>query len=139
LCVGLILVSTEQKSRSSREAMKESRDTSPYYPVWPSKVKQDIAAIKPMIADRSFGLLGQIAEQNALCMHALMQTAVPPTYYALPETLAAMRAVWALRKEGVSVYFTQDAGPNLKLLFEKSSEPSVRKRFPDMIVVEPFK
>lgn len=62
-------------------------------------------------------------------MHATLLTAQPPISYYLPETIAAMQRVWRLRAQGVSVYFTQDAGPNLKLLFLSKDEKSLKKIF----------
>ena len=43
-----------------------------------------------------------------------------------------------LRKEGLQVYFTQAAGPNLKLLFQEADEYCLKAAFPNMIVVHPF-
>ena len=61
-------------------------------------------------------------------MHALMQTATPTISYCLPETTQLMRQVWALRDKGIEVYFTQDAGPNIKLIFmKKFGGPSLLK------------
>ena len=84
------------------------------------------------IAQKDFSLLGQTAESNALTMHATMLSAWPPITYWLPETLIAMQQVWQLRKAGIEVYFTEDAGPNLKLLFLKENENIVRQVFPEM-------
>ena len=71
-------------------------------------------------------------------MHALMLATRPPIVYALPETVAAMRKIWAMRAEGLPLWFTMDAGPNVKLLFEAKDEAHVRERFPTVEVVAPF-
>jgi diphosphomevalonate decarboxylase len=117
LCVGLLLVNKNEKKLSSREAMQRTIDTSPLYCAWPEKVTQDMAAIKKAIQEKNFPLLGQTAESNALTMHATMLSAWPPISYFLPETIEAMHKIWKLREQGIGLYFTQDAGPNLKLLF----------------------
>ena len=62
----------------------------------------------------------------------------PPIVYALPETVAAMRTVWAAREAGLPLWFTMDAGPNVKLLFEARDEARVRDMFPAVEVVAPF-
>jgi len=49
-----------------------------------------------------------------------------------------MERVWAARADSTPVYFTMDAGPNLKLLFEEGSAASVLERFPEAKVVAPF-
>jgi len=38
----------------------------------------------------------------------------------------------------MQLYFTMDAGPNLKLLFLKENQAAVKKLFPDVQVVNPF-
>ena len=72
-------------------------------------------------------------------MHATMIGAWPPVLYWLPESVAAMHAIWQAREEGLRVYFTMDAGPNVKLLFMAEDEPSVRHRFPNVEIVAPFR
>ena len=71
-------------------------------------------------------------------MHATMHAARPPVNYWLPTSIEAMEQVWALRAEGVEVYFTMDAGPNLKLLFQARDAAAVRAAFPKLRVVAPF-
>ena len=46
-----------------------------------------------------------------------MLAARPPIIYSQPETIHALSKVHTLRHSGIEVYATQDAGPNLKLLF----------------------
>ena len=71
-------------------------------------------------------------------MHATMLAARPAVMYWLPESLAAIHQVRALREDGVPVYFTMDAGPNLKLLFLKKETPAVRGAFRGLKVIAPF-
>jgi diphosphomevalonate decarboxylase len=138
LCIGLLLVSTKEKSISSRAAMQRTVDTSALYPAWPEKVNVDLAALKTAIQTKDFQLLGKTAESNALTMHSTMLSAWPPVSYFLPKTMAAMQKIWQLRQEGLSLYFTQDAGPNLKLLFLQQDKPLIQAYFPRLEVVQPF-
>jgi diphosphomevalonate decarboxylase len=138
LCVGLLILNQQEKIISSREAMQCTVQTSALYAAWPSTVNRDLQILKEAIQDHDFHRLGCAAESNALAMHATMLSAWPPIQYALPETLLAMQTVWALRQAGVPLYFTQDAGPNLKLLFLKSESDCVRHSFPAIDIVQPF-
>jgi len=138
LRVGLHILDTQQKPLSSREAMHRTVLTSKLYSVWPVQVSADMQALKTALASRDFALLGQVSESNALAMHATMTSAWPPVMYAQPETVAAMHAVWRLRADGVPVYFTQDAGPNLKLLFESKTYSQIKTVFPNLEVCAPF-
>ena len=83
-------------------------------------------------------MLGQTAEQNALSMHATMIASWPPLLYWQPESVAAMQKVWQLREQGLPVYFTMDAGPNLKLLFQRADRDELLLHFPNLETVEPF-
>ena len=94
--------------------------------------------MKQAIKIRNFSLLGGTAESNALAMHATMLSSWPPICYFLPETIAMMHQIWELRAQGLEVYFTQDAGPNLKLLFLEKDKSKVIEVFPEIEVVGVF-
>lgn len=139
LCVGLLILNDKEKSISSKEAMQRTVTTSGLYSAWPSKVNKDLSFLKQAITMRDFELFGKTAESNALTMHAMMQSAWPPIIYTLPETLYAMQKIWELRREGLALYFTQDAGPNLKLLFLKNDIETIHNHFPTMDAIDIFK
>lgn len=138
LRIGLVTISDREKPIGSREAMGHTRATSPLYAAWPGTVTRDLTELKHAIRTRNFTRFGEIAEGNALAMHATMIAARPAVLYWLPGSVEAIHAVHALRAEGCEVYFTMDAGPNLKLLFRKSDLRGVVKEFSDLQVVVPF-
>lgn len=126
------------KPLGSGAAMKRSVETCPFYSQWPALVERDLAGLQSAIHAHDLPRLGEIAESNALAMHSLMMATRPPILYALPQTLTAIHTVCQARQQGIPVWFTMDAGPNLKLLFEASSEPDVRALFPEMNAIAPF-
>jgi diphosphomevalonate decarboxylase len=134
LRVGLLVLEAGKKPIGSREAMRRTVGTSPCYQTWPDIVARDMASLKAAIAVRDFPSLGQAAETNALAMHATMMTAQPPVLYWKPASVAAMHAVWEARADGLELYFTMDAGPNLKLLFLAADAAAVGERFPALRV-----
>ena len=138
LRVGAVVLCSAEKPIGSREGMKRSVETCEFYREWPGRVAKDLVALKAAIAQKDFAALGEIAEGNALAMHALMAATRPPIVYALPETVAALRKIWAARAAGLALWFTMDAGPNVKLLFEARDEARVRDVFPAVEVVAPF-
>ena len=138
LRVGALVLCSDEKPIGSREGMKRSVETCEFYREWPGRVAKDLAALKAAIAQQDFAAMGSIAEANALAMHALMAATRPPIVYALPETVAAMRTIWAARAAGLALWFTMDAGPNVKLLFEARDEARVREVFPAVEIVAPF-
>ena len=138
LRLGLIKVSTVPKTVSSRTAMKRTKRTSALYEAWPVKVEHDLMMLKEAIGAGDFDTFGQVAEGNALAMHATMIGAWPPVLYWLPESVAVMRDIWDAREQGVRVFFTMDAGPNVKLLFLAEDIATVERHFPGVEVVTPF-
>lgn len=61
---------------------------------------------------------GQIAEAEALTLHALMMSSNPPFILMQPNTIAAIQKVQQFRQENtLPLYFSLDAGPNLHLLY----------------------
>jgi diphosphomevalonate decarboxylase len=65
------------------------------------------------ILDKDFFTLADIAEQDSNMMHAVMLTSTPRLLYWLPATIEIMHAVETWRKEGLRVFYTIDAGPNV--------------------------
>ncbi|MEM9242680.1 MAG: diphosphomevalonate decarboxylase [Pseudomonadota bacterium] len=138
LCVGLLLFKTEPKKMSSGKAMRLTM-ASEFYQAWPARVDNDLKLTRQAIAARDFKLLGRTAERNALAMHACMLTAAPSIMYSCAETINAMKKIWQLRDQGLSLFFTQDAGPNLKLLFLEEDKHAVQTHFPNLEIVQPYR
>ncbi len=138
LRLGLVLVSTAPKSESSRGGMRRTRETSALYRTWPAQVAADLAHVLAALPAHDFAALGAAAETNALAMHATMLAAQPPLCYWQPDSVALMQRVWGLRRAGWPLYFTMDAGPNLKLLFPAADTARVVREFPALTLITPF-
>lgn len=136
--IGLWTLSTDRKPVSSRVAMKRTVDTSILYQSWPEQCRQDLARMKQAMEDRDLSAVGRIAEQNALAMHATGLGAWPPVLFWLPESVEAMKTVWMLREQGLEVYLTMDAGPNVKLIFNQRDEAAIRESVPTLKTIAPF-
>lgn len=112
----VVVAVTEAGSKAvgSREGMNHTMRSSPYYPAWVETVAADLDAARSAIAARDFEALAEVAEHSALKMHASMLAARPGLIYWNPATLACLHAVRALRSAGTGVFFTVDAGPQVK-------------------------
>jgi diphosphomevalonate decarboxylase len=121
LQVVIAITSEAEKDVGSRDGMTRSRETSPFYAAWVSSHDADLAAGMEQVRRRDFGALAELAEHNCLKMHAVMMTSRPPLLYWTPATLACMRAVQELRGSGVPVFFTVDAGPQVKAVCEPAA------------------
>lgn len=138
LCVGLLEIDTSTKPMGSTQGMQNTVNHCELYRAWPDKAEKDLAVIHQAILAHDFERMGQTAENNALAMHATMIATWPPILYWQAESVAAMHRVWHLRETGVHVYFTMDAGPNLKLLFPETEKPAIKQAFPNVKVLHPF-
>ncbi|GIN72008.1 diphosphomevalonate decarboxylase [Bacillus sp. J14TS2] len=120
-----VLVESKRKKVLSREGMKRTVETSPFYPGWLEAVEKDMRLAKEAIFQRDFEKLGVVLESNALKMHATTLGANPPFMYWQSATFDVMEQVQELRMQGIPAYFTIDAGPNVKVLCEPHNEGKV--------------
>jgi diphosphomevalonate decarboxylase len=116
LTVVIAITELGQKNVNSTTGMGGSALTSPFYPAWVDTGKDDLAAMRLAIANRDFEQLGELAEYSCLKLHGLMMSTRPALLYWNAATMAAIHAVYELRASGIPVYFTIDAGPQLKAL-----------------------
>ena len=110
------VTSKETKATSSTTGMEWSRNTSPFYPAWVQSTLEDFHEAQRAVAARDFDALAQISEHSCLKMHALMLSTKPALVYWNEATLTAMRTIKELRDAGTPVFFTIDAGPQLKAI-----------------------
>jgi diphosphomevalonate decarboxylase len=116
LTVVVAITELGQKVVDSTAGMGASALTSPFYPAWVDTSTDDLAAMRLAITSRDFEQLGELAEYSCLKLHALMMSTRPALLYWNAGTTAAIHAVRELRTNGIPVYFTIDAGPQVKAL-----------------------
>ncbi len=114
LSVVIAITSTAAKTHSSTAGMTRSRDTSPYYQQWVDTTPADIDQARNAVLARDFEQLAEVSEYSCLKMHACMLSSRPGLLYWNGATVSAMHCVRQLRADGVPVFFTIDAGPQLK-------------------------
>jgi len=102
------------KAVGSTEAMEISRKTSPFYQSWLQQQDHDLDVARTAIVERDFTQLAAIAEHNCLKMHSVMWASRPPMVYWNAATMRCMQTVRRLQDEGHKVFFTIDAGPQIK-------------------------
>ncbi|MEV0171121.1 diphosphomevalonate decarboxylase [Streptomyces sp. NPDC050803] len=121
----IALLHTGPKPVSSRDAMRRTVRTSPLYQGWADSSRADLAEMRRALLRADLDAVGEIAERNALGMHATMLAARPAVRYLTPATLTVLDAVQQLRQDGVAAYATLDAGPNTKVLCRSSDADRV--------------
>ena len=123
--VVVAVTSNEPKSVNSGEGMERSRLTSPYYNAWVRDATTDFAAASEAIERRDFLSLAAVAELNCLKMHSIMLTSQATLRYWTAASFPCMDRVRSLREEGHDVFFTVDAGPQIKAVCLPASADAV--------------
>lgn len=114
LCVAVAVTATETKQVGSSEGMRLSERTSPFYGAWVASSESDLAAARRAVDQRNFAALANVSESSCLKMHAVMLSSRPGLVYWNGATVECLHRVRELRNRGVPVFFTIDAGPQVK-------------------------
>lgn len=121
------IVSKNKKEISTTEGQKLA-SSSPFFSVRQERIKEKIRLVKKYIQEKNFNLFGELVEQEALELHAIMLTSTPSLIYWLPETLKVMHTVRKWRQEGLRVYFTVNTGQDIHLICQKKDVEKVVKK-----------
>lgn len=127
LRIVVAITADEAKSIGSGDAMIRCAETSPFYPAWIERQAADLALAREAVAGRDFAVLGAVAEHNCLKMHSVMWSCRPPVVYWNSATLACLETVRSLRSSGHAVFFTIDAGPQVKAICMPESEVAIAR------------
>ncbi|MGO1712672.1 MAG: diphosphomevalonate decarboxylase [Senegalia sp. (in: firmicutes)] len=131
-----VIVADNKKKVSSREGMKRTVESSPFYSAWLDTIEKDLKMTREAIKYKDFEKLGEVVERNALKMHATMLGAAEPILYFKAGTMDVIHHIHDLRLSGIPAYFTIDAGPNVKVLCKPSDEKKVYESLLSLPLVE---
>jgi diphosphomevalonate decarboxylase len=116
LTVVIAITEAGAKPVSSGEAMIRSAESSPFYASWVEQQPAELASARDAVLRKDFAQLATVAEHNCLKMHSVMWASRPPIVYWNSATLSCMEAIRRLQTDGHAVFFTIDAGPQLKAI-----------------------
>jgi diphosphomevalonate decarboxylase len=102
--------------------------TSPYFGTRLEEVAARLDGAREAIVRRDLNQLGAIIEADAVSMHVVCMTQVPPSFYWNAGTMAVIHAVRAWRDEGLAAYFTMDAGANVHVICAGTDRHEVQSR-----------
>lgn len=113
----ILIISEEEKSVSST-AGHQLMEGNVYAPARFQQAYDKTTELIEAMAAGDVWKFGQIAEDEALTLHALMMSSQPSYILMKPHTLTAIDQIRKFRKtHKVPVFFTLDAGPNIHLLY----------------------
>jgi diphosphomevalonate decarboxylase len=125
LRVVIAIASTSEKEVGSTAGMRLSAETSPYYSSWVNTSEQDLDEARQAIARRDFSALAAVSEHSCLKMHAAAMAARPGLLYWNGTTVDCLLRVRELARSGQPVFFTIDAGPQVKAVCLPEAEERV--------------
>lgn len=132
LQVAVAISTRAEKAVGSTEGMQRTAETSPFYDAWVEHQPEDLGEARAAIAAKDFDRLAEVSEGSALAMHGLAMSARPGLLYFNASTMECLHRIRALRADGVPVFFTVDAGPQVKAVCEPVALPTVRDALADV-------
>jgi len=93
-----------------------------------AQARQRFSELMSVLKAGDLDRFGEISENEALTLHALMMTSEPSYILMRPNTLQMIEKVRAYRQETKHpLYFSLDAGPNLHLLYPDAIKREVKE------------
>lgn len=114
------VVSKERKDVATSQG-HEKANTSAFMETRVNRMKKKNELVKKLIRKKDFTLFGEFIEAEALELHAIYITQVPPLIYLTPESLMVIKLCKKWRNEGLEVYFTVNTGQDIHILVEKKN------------------
>lgn len=131
----LVITDSRMKKVSTSDGMA-AVCSSPLLSARLAAIPGRIERIKRALREKDFALFGEVAEEDCLDMHRVMETQVPPLWYRNGMTEAVISAVGDWRSQGIAVYFTIDAGPNVHILCQGRDADAVRGKIAGLPGIE---
>lgn len=123
--VVVAVVSEEAKAIGSSTGMELSRKSSDYYETWVANADRDMQVCHDAVVGRDFDALATVSELSCLKMHALALATAPGLIYWQGATVECLHRIRQLRATGTPVFFTVDAGPQVKAICLPGHAPAV--------------
>jgi diphosphomevalonate decarboxylase len=121
----VVIVSRAPKAISSSEGHRIA-SRHPFMDARQKGLPGRLLGMKTAIANRDFATFGALVEHEALELHAIMMSGEPSALYIQGETIRLIHELQRWRADGLGVWFTLDAGPNLHVLCEGKDARTVK-------------
>lgn len=126
--VDVVAIVSKSKKEIVTSQGQKLANSSPFFSVRLAGIKEKINLIKKYMEEKKFSAFGELMEQEALELHAIMLTSTPSLIYWLPGTLKVMHAVRKWRQGELEVYFTVNTGQDIHLICQKKDVEKIVKK-----------
>jgi len=123
----IAIVSTAEKQISSTDG-HAAASSSHFLAERLTALPARLARVRRALFAHDLAALGAAIEEDALELHFVAMTSVPPIFYWSPGMVRVIQAAHHSRADGLAVYFTLDAGPNVHLICEAKDADQVAAR-----------
>ncbi|MDE3091660.1 MAG: diphosphomevalonate decarboxylase [Chloroflexota bacterium] len=124
LCDVVAVVSTEEKQVGSTDGHAAAA-TSPFLATRLGALPSRFHRVRRAVLAKDLALLGPAIEEDAIELHFIAMTSHPPITYWTPGMVRVIQSMQRWRADGLAVYFTLDAGPNVHLICESKDAEQV--------------
>lgn len=124
--VVVAITARAEKAVGSTQGMNLTARTSPYWSGWLASQEADLEEARAAVMGRDFERLADVSEFSCLKMHGLAMSARPGLLYWNGATVECLQRIRALRRSGHAVFFTVDAGPQVKAVCAPAHVAPVR-------------
>ena len=121
----IVVVVTDQPKKVGSSEGHQAATSSPFMGERLSRLPARFHRAKRAILSRDLKALGPDLEAEAVELHTIAMTSRPPVYYWTGEMVRVVEAARSWRAQGLQVYFTLDAGPNVHLICEGKDAETV--------------
>ena len=126
--VVVAITASGEKDVGSTEGMNLTAETSAYWSGWLASQEADLSEARRAVLGRDFEKLAEVSELSCLKMHGLAMSARPGLLYWNGATVECIHRIRELRrKHALAVFFTVDAGPQVKAVCAPTHAPAVRE------------
>ena len=123
----IAIVSTEEKKVGSTDG-HAAASSSHFLMERLNALPVRLARVRRALFAHDLAALGVAIEEDAVELHFVAMTSTPPIFYWSPGMVRVIQAAQRWRADGLAVYFTFDAGPNVHLICETKDADQVATR-----------
>ena len=122
----IMIISKQEKSVSSR-AGHALMEGNPFADIRYQQANSNLSTLMTAMKEGDLSTFGQIVEQEALQLHALMMTSNPSYILMEANSVEMIKRIRTWReKTNLPLYFSLDAGPNLHLLYPDQNAKEIQ-------------
>lgn len=121
----ILLVSAKEKSLSSSKG-HALMNKHPFAKGRQIQAKNNLNLFQKALAEGDLDLLSQLSENEALSLHALIMSSDEGNILLEPSSIELINRIRMARQNGLSVFFTIDAGPNIHLIYPESEKTKAK-------------